>query len=191
MIDTADPRAVAAQLAELSQRIDSLQNQLDRLQVEDRLAMVVFSGEFDRMMAALILASTAAASGLQVELFFTFWALAALRDPSKKVRKRHVLEALMGLWLPKGLGQLKLSRMNLGGAGPALFRKIMRQKGLASPEEMLKLCEEGGVKIYICETSRQVLGFQPEECIQYAHLDCCGAATFIERATRSRLSLFI
>jgi peroxiredoxin family protein len=157
---------------------------------EDRLSMLVFSGTLDRMMAAFVVASTASASGMQVEMFFTFWVLAALRDP-KKSAKKDLFGKMFGWVLPRGMRRLPMSQMNMGGAGPSMIRHLMGKKKLASIEEMLAVCAETGVRLSVCDMSRELMGIQPEELIDYPNLGCCGAATFLEKASRGRVTLFI
>jgi peroxiredoxin family protein len=157
---------------------------------EDRLALVVFSGELDRQLAAFILASTAAASGMKVDMFFTFWGLAALRD-AKKTAKKDFLGKMFGWMLPKGSRQLPLSQMQMAGIGPAMMRAVMKKKGVASLEELMSICGELGVRIQACDMSRDVLGIKMEELIDYPHLGACGAATFVELAARSKVTLFL
>lgn len=171
-------------------RLEALEGKVAKGTAEDRLAMVVFSGSLDRMLAAFVLASAAAASGMQVEMFFTFWGLAALRD-HKKSAKKDLLGRLFGWMLPRGAGKLPLSQMHMGGAGPAMIRAIMKKKGFASIDEMLGICAEFGVRIYACDMSRELMGIKPEELIDYPHMGYCGAATFLEKASGGRVSLFI
>jgi peroxiredoxin family protein len=175
---------------EVLRRLEALEGKVARNQAEDRLAMVVFSGSLDKLLAAFVLASAAAASGMQVEMFFTFWGLAALRD-QKKSAKKDLLGKMFGWMLPRGHKKLPLSQMNMGGAGPVMIRTIMKKKGFASIEEMMAVCAEFGVRIYACDMSREVMGIKPEELIDYPHLDYCGAATFLEKASSGRVSLFI
>jgi peroxiredoxin family protein len=152
--------------------------------------MVVFSGSLDKMLAAFVLASSAAASGMQVEMFFTFWVLAALRD-RKKSAKKDLLGRMFGWMLPRGHRKLPLSQMNMGGAGPVMIRHIMKTKKFASIEEMIEVCAEFGVRIYACDMSREIMGIKPEELMDYPHLSYCGAATFLEKASGGRVSMFI
>jgi len=171
-------------------RLEALEGKVATSATEDRLSMLVFSGSLDRMLAAFVLASSAAASGMQVEMFFTFWGLASLRDRMKSPKK-DFLGRMFGWMLPRGVRKLPLSQMNMGGAGPVMIRHIMKKKGFASIEEMLQVCAEFGVRIYACDMSREVMGIKPEELIDYPHLDYCGAATFLEKASGGRVSLFI
>lgn len=185
----ASPRADDP-MREVLRRLEALEGKVARSGSEDRLAMVVFSGSLDRILAAFVLASAAAASGMQVEMFFTFWGLASLRDHGKSAKK-DLLGRMFGWMLPRGVRKLPLSQMNMGGAGPVMIRHIMKKKGFASIEEMLEVCAEFGVKIYACDMSREVMGIKPEELIDYPHLEYCGAATFLEKASGGRVSLFI
>lgn len=183
-------RAVDDPMREVLQRLEALEGKVAKAGGDDRLAMVVFSGSLDRILAAFVLASAAAASGMQVEMFFTFWGLASLRDHQKSPKK-DFLGRMFGWMLPRGVRKLPLSQMNMGGAGPVMIRHIMKKKGFASIEEMLAVCAEFGVRIYACDMSREVMGIRPEELIDYPHLDYCGAATFLEKASGGRISLFI
>lgn len=177
-------------LGEVLARLHALEGKVLNVGRENRLSMVVFSGSLDRMLAAFVLGSTAAASGMEVEMFFTFWGLAALRDAKKNARK-DLLGKMFGWMLPRGMKQLPLSQMQMGGMGPVMIRHVMKQKRIASLDEMVTLCGELGAKIYACDMSREIMGIKPEELIDYPHLSYCGAATFIERASASSMTLFI
>jgi peroxiredoxin family protein len=194
--DVAPDRAAGAGanfedgVREVLRRLEALEGRVAKTATEDRLSMVVFSGSLDRMLAAFVLASSAAASGMQVEMFFTFWGLAALRD-QRKPAKKDLLGKLFGWMLPRGHRKLPLSQMNMAGAGPAMIRAIMKKKGFATIDEMMAICGEFGVRIYACDMSREIMGIKPEELVDYPHLDYCGAATFLEKASAGRVSLFI
>ncbi|HEY7954402.1 MAG TPA: DsrE/DsrF/DrsH-like family protein [Polyangia bacterium] len=182
----AATQPLALQLAEMQTRL----GQVEADARQNRLSMVVFSGSLDRIIASLVLATTAAASGMEVELFFTFWGLSALRDAGKKAKKT-LIEKMFGWMLPRGTRKLPLSQMHMAGMGPIMMRKIMTQKNVASPEALLATAGELGVTIYACEMSMGVMGFKDEELIDYPHLSRCGAATFIDRAASGKVTLFI
>ncbi|MBN2196293.1 MAG: DsrE/DsrF/DrsH-like family protein [Polyangiaceae bacterium] len=156
----------------------------------NRLAMVVFSGEFDRVLAAFLIATGAAASGVSVTMFFTFWATAALRRTRSSVEK-DLTGRLFGWILPRGSRSLPMSKLNLAGLGPAVIRQLMRRKGIAPLDEMIFLAGELGVEVRVCEMSMGLLGLRREELVDYPGLSTCGVATFIETATSGRVSLFI
>ena len=173
-------------IQDLARRVTALEH----AQPADQVALMVFSGSLDRILCALMLATSAAASGSKVEMFFSFWAVAALRD-TKKTGKTDIWGKLFGWMLPRGPGQLQLSTMNVGGAGPLMLRKMMARNRVASVEELLTVAAESGVHIAVCETSRRIMGIPAEELTDYPGLEVCGASTFLERAARSRVSLLV
>lgn len=156
----------------------------------NRLSLMVFSGSMDRVLAAFILATTAAAAGMEVQMFFTFWGLGVLRDRNKKVAKSAVERALSSI-VPKGADALPLSQMNLGGLGAGLLRQVMIQRRVATLQELLTLAAEMGVVLNACEMSLGVMGLKLEEFIDYPGLTCCGAATFLAGAASGKLTMFI
>lgn len=178
-------------LAEIAARLTALEGKVAAAGQEDRLSLVVFSGSLDKQIAAFVLATGGAASGMQVDMFFTFWGLAALRDPKKRPPKKDLLSRAFGLVMPKGFGELPLSQLHLGGLGPRLIRRIMRRKGFASLEDMVRLAEELGVRLWACDMSRETLGISADELIDYAHLDHCGVAHFLAEASRGKVTLFL
>jgi peroxiredoxin family protein len=129
--------------------------------------------------------------GMEVVMFFTFWGTPVLRDKNKSVGGKDTMGKMFGAMLPKGTGQVKLSKMNMGGMGTMMMKNLMKQKNVASLEEMMALAEELGVRIIICEMSMDLMGFKREEMIEYEHLDFGGVAKFIAEAGTSKIQLFI
>ena len=98
---------------------------------------------------------------------------------------------MFGTMLPKGIDQVKLSKMNMGGMGTAMMKSLMKKKNVASLDQMLEMAAELGVRIFICEMSMDLMGFKREEMIEYPNLTFCGVATFLEEAQNSKVQLFI
>jgi peroxiredoxin family protein len=189
--------ALQSQLDELTRRSQEQAAQLELLSGKlqlggqtDKLSLIVFSGSLDRLIAAFVLATGAAAMGMQVSMFFTFWATAALRKDSVKVRKT-LLERIFGWMLPTGVKQLPLSQMNMAGGGPLMIRHIMKKKGVASVEEMIELSAELGVELNVCTMSMDLLGMKAEELVDYPGRSFCGVAKFLETAAPGKLTLFL
>jgi peroxiredoxin family protein len=157
---------------------------------EDKLSMIVFSGSLDRLIAAFVLATGAAAMGMKVSMFFTFWGTAALRRDAAHLSKSW-LERMFGWMLPKGSRRLPLSQMNMGGGGPLMIRYIMKKKGVASVEEMIELAAELGVVIHVCSMSMDLLGMKEPEMLEYPGLSYCGVAKFLETAAPGKITLFV
>jgi peroxiredoxin family protein len=170
-----------------------LQKKVNKMEkgTKDQLSMVVFSGDLDKILAAMIIATGAVAYDMKVKLFFTFWATAALRDPKKKVTGKNFMSKMFGMMLPKGKNKLKLSNMNMCGMGTAMMKGLMKKKHVASLDDMFKTAGELGVEINICEMSMDLMGFKKEEMIDYPHMNICGVATFLADASESKVQLFI
>jgi peroxiredoxin family protein len=182
-----DMQNIENQIEELKSRLDAV----DKKTAENKLAMIVFSGDLDKALAAFIIATGAVAMGMEVVMFFTFWGTPILRDAKKKVGGKDVMGKMFGKMLPKGSGAVKLSNMNMGGMGTAMMKSLMTKKNVASLEEMIALAEELEVKIYVCEMSMDLMGFKPEEFIDYKDLGYAGVATFLAEAQNSKVQLFI
>ncbi len=178
---------------EIEVRVEELEKKITQLQSQrkDQLSIVVFSGDLDKILAALVIAVGAAAMDTEVKMFFTFWGISALRDKDKKVKGKDMKSKMFGAMLPHGITQLKLSKMNMEGLGKDMIKGIMKQKNIASPEEMLATAAELGIQIDICEMSMDLMGFKKEEMIDYPNLGYCGVATFLADASESSIQLFI
>jgi len=178
--------SVESTLAELKEQVASL----DEGQ-EQKLSMVVFSGEMDKMIAAMIIATGAVAMGMKAVLFFTFWGTAALRDPRAKVGGKDLMSKMFGWMLPKGRNKLKLSKMHMAGMGTAMLKDLMKRKNAPSLDQLFEMAGQLGVQIKVCEMSMDLMGFKREEIIDYPNLEYCGVATFLAEAKTSRVQLFI
>ncbi len=181
-------------LEQLANQIDEIKNQLQTLRdqaPENKLSMIVFSGDLDKVLAAFIIATGAVAMGMDVVMFFTFWGTPVLRDKAKGAGGKDLMGKMFGSMLPKGTGQVKLSKMNMGGMGTTMMKSLMKKKNVASLEEMIDMAAELGVRIFICEMSMDLMGFKPEEMIDYPNLTYCGVAKFLDEAIGSKVQLFI
>jgi len=153
----------------------------------NRLSMVVFSGEMDRMMAAFVIATGAAASGMEVTMFFTFWGLQAVKKP---VRTGSSAMGRMLGWFLKDAEGVGPSKLNFGGAGRLIFKQMMRKHNVASVPELRALAAELGVKMLACQMSMDVMEVRREDLVDSVQ-DVVGVAAFLEQAARSKVTLFI
>lgn len=180
------PPSLEEKLTALTARIESLEKSAGN----DRLALGVMSGNLDTTMAAFIIALGATAYDIQVDMFFTFWAIASLRDPRKAVPKKF-MDRMFGRMLPRGAKALPLSKLQMAGIGPKMIRAVMKQRGVKPLEELIKDAGDLGVRIHICEMSMNVMGFKPEEMIEYPNLDYVGVATFIKLIGEAKQAFFL
>jgi peroxiredoxin family protein len=176
-IDPAVQAYVDERLAELRARLP-----------DDRVTLVVFSGELDRNLAALVIATGAAAMGLEVSIFYTFWGLSALKK-QPTMRGKGLKEKLFSLMTPNRLNRMPVSRMNFGGVGRSMLQSMMRDKQVASVDELFDMARQLGVKLIACTMSMDVMGIAREELLDGVEVG--GVATFLGDAARSRVSLFV
>lgn len=176
-----------AQFSGIKAEIESIKNQA----AEDKLSMIVFSGDLDKILASFIIATGATAMGMDVVMFFTFWGTPVLRDKQKGAGGKDLMGKMFGTMLPKGVDGVKLSKMNMGGMGTSMMKSLMKKKNVASLEQMIEMAGELGVRIFVCEMSMDLMGFKHEEMIDYPNLSYCGVAKFLEEAQNSKVQLFI
>ena len=133
----------------------------------------------------------AAAMGMKVVLFFTFWGTAALRKPEVSAGGKDFMSKMFGWMLPKGRNKVKLSKMNMAGMGTAMLKGLMRKKNAPSLDQLFDMAAQLGVRIKVCEMSMDLMGFRREEIIDYPNIEYVGVATFLANAGASRNQLFI
>jgi peroxiredoxin family protein len=179
---------------QMMEQVSDLRAQVDTMSKnapENKLAMVVFSGDLDKVLASFIIATGAVAMGMDVVMFFTFWGTPVLRDKKKRAGGKDLMGKMFGRMLPKGTNEVKLSKMNMGGMGTGMMKSLMKKKNVASLEQMMEMAGELGVRIFICEMSMDLMGFKREEMIDFPNLTYCGVATFLQEASTSKVQLFI
>jgi peroxiredoxin family protein/rhodanese-related sulfurtransferase/TusA-related sulfurtransferase len=156
---------------------------------ENDKTIVVFSGDLDRALAALIIANGAAAMGRKVTLFFTFWGLNILRRNEPVKVKKAFMDGMFGMMMPRGSKKLGLSRMNMAGMGPKMIRMVMKNKNVDSLELLLQQALEEGVRLVACQMSMDIMGITSEELIEGVEL--AGVASYLDAAESSDVNLFI
>ena len=151
--------------------------------------IIVFDGDMDKVLASFVIANGALAMGRPVTMFFTFWGLTALRKAERVPVEKNMMEKMFGVMLPRGAGKTKLSKMNMGGMGTVMMKRIMQDKNIDSLEDMMKKAMENGVKIIACSMSMDVMGIRPEELIDGVEIG--GVGTYLGDAEESDVNLFI
>ncbi len=151
--------------------------------------IIVFSGDLDKAIASFIIANGAAAMGRKVSMFFTFWGLNILRKPKKVKIKKDFLSAMFAKMMPRGVGKLGLSKMNMGGMGAKLIKYIMKKKNVSSLDELIIAAKENGVELVACTMSMDIMGIKMEELIDGVKPG--GVAAMLGHAEESDMSLFV
>jgi NADPH-dependent 2,4-dienoyl-CoA reductase/sulfur reductase-like enzyme/peroxiredoxin family protein/rhodanese-related sulfurtransferase/TusA-related sulfurtransferase len=151
--------------------------------------IVVFSDDFDRVMASFIIANGAASMGSEVTMFFTFWGLNVLRKSENVKVKKGLLEAMFGRIMPRGTGELGLSKLNMVGMGAALMKNIMKKKHVASLNELIDAARLSGVRLVACTMTMDIMGIKREELID--GVEEGGVAMYLDQAEAGNVNLFI
>ena len=150
---------------------------------------ILFSDDLDKALATFVLANGAAVTGQKVTVFFTFWGLNVLKKVQKPKVQKDLFGKMFSFMLPSNSLKLKLSKMNMGGIGSRMMRYLMKQKGVDSLEELRREALAQGVEFIACQMSMDMMGIQREELIDEVTIG--GVATYMERADKANINLFI
>ena len=155
----------------------------------DNKTLIVFSDDLDKALASFVIANGAASTGKKVTMFFTFWGLNVIKKQQKPAVSKDIFGKMFGWMLPTHSGKLKLSKMNMGGAGSWMMRLIMKRKRIDSLESLIQQAIDNGVEMIACTMSMDVMGVQKEELMDNVTLG--GVASYLERAEEANVNLFI
>ncbi len=154
------------------------------------LLIIDYSGDLEKVWAALILASTSAAMGVRTRVFVTFWGLQVFVKDSKRITGENWMQKMLSAMQRPGISHRKLSKMNFLGMGPWMMGKLARQYGVASPKELLEAAQAMGVEFIPCQMTMDMFGLKPEDMIE-GMAEPAGAATVIGLMTENSTPLFI
>lgn len=130
-----------------------------------KLSIIVFSGDFDKLVAAFTLASGSAAVNYEVNLFFTFWGLNAIKvKKGRSFTGKGILARTFG-FLMGGINKVPLSRLNFAGASPKLMTHLMRKRNVATLDELIEASKAMNVNFYACEMSMHILGLTKDDFV--------------------------
>lgn len=159
------------------------------MEKDNKLSMIVFSGDMDKVMAAFIVATGAAASGMDVTMFFTFWGFKAIQKDGQLTGK-GLFGRMLGIMNRGGVDVIGPSRLNMGGMGLWMMKKMMKSKNVASLRELRDTALEMGVKILPCQMTMDMMEIDAKQLIPQS-CPPVGVAAFIEEAQQSKATLFI
>ena len=154
------------------------------------VSIVMFSGDYDKVIAAFHIATAAATMGAQVSIFFTFWGLNAIRKGLTPLPKRDIIQKLFGMLSKAGVSKLPLSRLNFMGIGRRLLDVEMRRKKTPGLDELIEMARSLGVEMIACTMSMGVMGVSKDDFIDGVE-KFAGAATYFQNASESDVNLFI
>ena len=180
---------VAAQLADLRSDLEKEIADVRERTVDDRATLVVFSGDLDKVLAAYVIATGAAAAGLETSMFFTFWGLSVLKKKGASRPKQGIKEKMFAMMTPESSESLGVSQMNYFGVGAKMLRSMMKDKDISTLEELMEIANDLDVKRIACTMSMDAMGIEKEELVD--GLEYGGVAAYMADAARSRVTLFI
>ena len=151
--------------------------------------IVCFSGDLDKAIASFIIANGALAMGRKVTMFFTFWGLNIIRRKEKVKVRKDAVSAMFGGMMPRGADRLKLSKMNMGGMGPAMIKGLMNKHNVPLLDELIQQAVDGGARLIACNMSMDLMGIKGEELVD--GIEFGGVAAYLDAAEDSNVNLFI
>ncbi len=175
---------------DLSLRVAQLERQLAELSPrvpKNQVSIILLSGDFDKAMAAFMMATGAAAMGMEVSMFFTFWGCSVIKK-GRKLRGKKPLHKLVNLMLPGSARDLQPSKFSFAGLGRPFFNHMMHGQ-MSSLEELIALAVESEIKFQVCAPSLGLMGFDADEWV--VPVEVCGVAAMYEVALSARTAYFI
>ena len=156
----------------------------------DKLTIIAWSGDLDRIWPTLILSTTAVASGMEASVFFTFWGLFTLVRDGVRITGTNWMQRMLSVMNPGGVDRAKLTKLNFVGAGPMMLKSLARQYKTADPKALLDLARDLGVRLIPCQMTMDLLGLRRQDLIEGLE-DPIGAATALLEMKEASVSLFI
>src|SRR2546426_2977718 len=180
----------ANELTELIERALDEREARDGIGKKNKITIIAWDGHLDRVWPTLILSTTAAASGMEVSVFFTFWGLFALVKPEKRITGKDWMTRMLSAMNPGSPAKAKLSRYNFGGMGPWMLGKIAKDYKTPHPSELLEMARDMGVRLIPCQMTMDLMGLDKGDLIDGLE-EPIGAATALLEMKESAIQLFI
>jgi peroxiredoxin family protein len=154
-----------------------------------KTTIILFSGDYDKAMAAYIIANGAAAYDHEVTIFHTFWGLNALRKDENIPVKKGFMEKMFAKMMPKGADRMGLSKMNFAGMGPKMIKGVIKKHNAMTLPQLIEMAQEQEVKLVACTMTMDLLGLQKEELLE--NIEYAGVAAYLADAQDGNVNLFI
>ncbi len=154
------------------------------------LVIINYSGELEKTWAAMLLASTAGAMGMQCKVFITFWGFQNVIKDSRRITGRNWMQKMMSVLQRPGISHRKLSKMDFLGMGPWMVYRLAKQYKDATPKELMDIALSMGVEFVPCQMTMDLFGIRPEDLIEGMG-EPVGAATVLGLIQEGWTPLFI
>lgn len=157
---------------------------------KEKMVIIAASGDLDKAWPVLILSTTAAAYGMDVTVFFTFWGLTIIKRPDAGISGEDWRQKMLSVFAKGSTDNLKLSTLNFAGMGPWMMKGLADDKNVASTGELLELAQNMGVKLWPCQMTMDLMGLTDDDLIAGLD-DPAGAGSAISLMKDASISLFI
>ena len=157
---------------------------------KEKMVLIAASGDLDKAWPVLILATTGAAYGMDVTVFFTFWGLSILKKPGKGITGDDWRQKLMSAFHKGTPDGLHLSKLHFAGLGPAMMKSLADDKHVASVQELLDLAKQLGVNLWPCQMTMDLMGLTSDDLIDGLDKPV-GAGSAISLMKEASIQLFI
>lgn len=171
----------------------SQQQPAELVATDNRCTLLVLHNDFEALMAALMTATAAAAGGMQVEIFFSFWGVNLLRaDKPQSIAaesKPSLLQRMFAWMMPKGPQRQQLGKLNFGGMGTNIMLGIMRKKKVMDLDQLMQSAMEQDIRFMVCTTSMTIMGLDKRDIAPLPNIHYGGVASFVDAARGAGMSL--
>jgi len=156
----------------------------------EKMTIIVFSGEMDKVLSAFNLAIGGATAGMDVTMFFTLWGLNVLKKNEGSIKSKGIMRRMLNMMNRGGAKRLPLSKFHMMGMGKWMMQKLMKDVNSPSVEELIATAKEFGVKFVACTNTIGMMGLSQNDFIPEVD-SFAGVATYMAIAKESKINLFI
>jgi len=157
---------------------------------KEKMTIIVFSGEMDKVIPAFNIAIGGATSGMEVNMFFTFWGFNVIKKNEGSIKSKGIMRKMLNFMNRGGAKRLPLSKFHMLGMGKWMMKKLMKDVNSPQVEELIALAKESGVKFIACTNTMGLMGITKEALIPEVD-SLAGVATYVAHAKESKINLFI
>jgi peroxiredoxin family protein len=157
---------------------------------KEKMTLILFSGEMDKVLAAFNIALGGATSGMDVTIFFTFWGLNVIKRNEGSIKSKGIMRNMLNFMNRGGAKRLPLSKFHMMGMGKSMMLGLMKDINFPQVDELMRTAKEMGVKFMACTTTMGMMGIGKDAFITEVD-SYAGVATYVAEARRSSINLFI
>jgi peroxiredoxin family protein/TusA-related sulfurtransferase len=160
---------------------------------ENRATFLVLKNDLEGLLAAMMSANAAAAQGMKVDVFFSFWAVHLLRGerPRANAPEEPVgfIGRMMKFMVPAGASRQQLAKLRMGGLGTRMLNWLMRRRNILSLDQLIEQAVKQEVRFVVCSMSMGLMGLTKRDIVDLPNVEFAGVASFVEHSRRSSVAL--